>query len=149
MNGAGNSLFVDTNLLLYTLDSANPAKQGAALAWRDALWKHHAGQLSWQVLNEFYANATGKLGAPASTARAIVEAYAQWQPVGWSLALVQRAWHWLDNAGLSYWDALILAAAERAGCRWILSEDFQQGRKYGPIRVINPFRTGPDRFFQA
>ena len=89
------------------------------------------------------------MGAPAAVARTVVESYAAWQPLGWSLALVQRAWHWLDHAGLNYWDALILAAAERAGTRWILSEDFQDGRKYGSIRVVNPFRTLPRRFFES
>lgn len=148
MNAAANPFFVDTNLLLYTLDTANPRKQTAALLWRDALWKHQAGRLSWQVLNEFYANAS-KLGVPAALARSIVESYAEWRPLGSSLALVQRAWHWLDHAGVSYWDALILAAAEHAGCEWLLTEDFQEGRKYGRIRVLNPFRTEPERFFPA
>ncbi len=149
MNGAASLLFVDTNLLLYTLDSVNPAKQAAAQAWTDALWKYQTGRLSWQVLHEFYANATGKLGAPDSIARQIVESYAQWHPVGVSLALVQRAWHWADRAGLTYWDALILAAAERCGCPWLISEDFQPGRTYGTVQVLNPFQTPPSRFYKA
>ena len=149
MSDAGSLLFVDTNLLLYTLDSTNLAKQAAALSWRDALWQHRAGRLSWQVLHEFYANATGKMGSPAATVRLMVESYAQWQTIGFSLPLVKRAWHWVDRAGISYWDALILAAAERSACEWLLSEDFQDGRKYGTVRVVNPFRTEPDRFFET
>jgi predicted nucleic acid-binding protein len=144
---AANLWFVDTNVLLYTLDSANPAKQAAALRWRDALWENRSGCISWQVLNEFYANATAKMRAPATVTRTMVEAYAQWPVAGFSLLLVQRAWHWSDHAGIAYWDALILASAERSGCRWLLSEDFQDGRKYGSVEAVNPFRTEPNGFF--
>jgi predicted nucleic acid-binding protein len=144
---AANLWFVDTNVLLYTLDSANALKQAAALTWRDALWEHRSGCLSWQVLNEFYANATAKMRAPAAVTRAMVEAYAHWPVSGFSLSLVQRAWRWTDQTGISYWDALILASAERSGCRWLLSEDFQDGRKYGSVQAVNPFRTDPNGFF--
>jgi predicted nucleic acid-binding protein len=60
-----------------------------------------------------------------------------------SLMLTRRAWHWTDEAQVSYWDRLILAAAERAGCKRLLSEDFQSGRLYGSVRVVNPFRERP------
>jgi predicted nucleic acid-binding protein len=70
-----------------------------------------------------------------------------WDPLEFHTAIVERAWHWTDDAGLNYWDALILAAAEAAGCRYLLSEDFQEGRRYGAVEVINPFRTGPENFF--
>ena len=146
MNGAVRTCFVDTNVLLYTLDSTNPSKQAAALMWRDALWEHRAGRLSWQVLSEFYVNATAKMGAQAATARQLVISYAQWEAAGFTINLLQRAWHWVDQAGVSYWDALILAAAERSGCQWLLSEDFQHERTYGTIRVLNPFLTEPAGF---
>lgn len=136
---------MDANVLLYTLDTANPRKQAAAVRWRDALWEQEVGRLSWQVLNELYANATRKLAVPANIARALVRSYAQWPVIEFGLALVERAWHWTDRADINYWDALILAAGERAGCRWLLSEDFQEGRKYGSVEVVNPFRTGPER----
>src|SRR4051812_31103872 len=122
MNAAARLSFVDTNVLLYTVDSADQGKQGAALRWRDALWEHRAGRLSWQVLNEFYAVAIRKIGTPAPSVHVLVESYVQWEPVGFGLPLLHRAWHWVDHAGISYWDALILAAAERSGCRWLLSE---------------------------
>jgi predicted nucleic acid-binding protein len=49
----------------------------------------------------------------------------------------------MDRAGIPYWDALILAAAETAGCRRLLSEDFQEGRRFGTIEVVTPFRSDP------
>jgi predicted nucleic acid-binding protein len=77
----------------------------------------------------------------------LVETYTQWNVVELSLALLQRAWQWTDQTGISYWDALILASAERSGCRWLLSEDFQDGRKYGSVQAVNPFRTEPNGLF--
>ena len=140
---AGDRFFVDTNVLLYSVDAAEARKQVSARQWLAALWESGAGRLSWQVLHEFYANAVRKLRTPAPAARAMVEVYAQWQPVDTSLGLVQRAWHWMDEAQLSYWDSLILAAAERAACAWLLSEDFQDGRRLGSLTVVDPFRASP------
>jgi predicted nucleic acid-binding protein len=146
MNGGGDLVFIDTNVLLYTLDASNPLKRALALRWRDALWQSQTGRLSWQVLNEFYSNATRKIGAPAITIRRLVEAYTRWKPRGFSLQLTQRAWYWTDHARINYWDALILAAAERSGCRWLLSEDFTHKRKYGSVEAINPFLAEPDGY---
>ena len=96
------------------------------------------------MLHEFYVNAVRKLGTPAQKARATVEAFALWRPVDTSLALMQRAWFWMDAAQLSYATSLIVAAAERSGCAWLTSEDFQPGRKLGTVTVMNPFRAHPD-----
>lgn len=136
---ADDRFFVDTNVLLYASDPADRIKQDAARLWLMALWEQGAGSLSWQVLHEFYVNATRKLGISHHKARSTVEAFASWQPIDTTLGLIQRAWHWIDEAHLSYWDSLILAAAERAGCRWLLSEDFQEGRRFGSVTIVNPF----------
>jgi predicted nucleic acid-binding protein len=143
---AGDRFFVDTNVLLYDSDPADPDKQRRARLWVQTLWEHGAGVLSWQVLHEFYVNATRKLRSSASQARSIVAAFTLWQPVDTSDVMVQRAWYWMDDAGLPYWDALILAAAERRGCAWLLSEDFQAGRKLGAVTIVNPFRALPAEF---
>ncbi len=134
--------FVDTNVLLYAVDPVNTAKRERALEWLDRLWSEGGGRLSWQVLHEFYWNAVNKMKLDPESAREMVEELSNWMPVGASLGLVQRAWHWIDAAQLTYWDALVLAAAERSGARYLLSEDFQSGRAYGDVQVVNPF---PDR----
>jgi predicted nucleic acid-binding protein len=72
-------------------------------------------------------------------AREIVRDLSHWTPLEASLGLVEQAWGWMDAAQLSYWDALIVAAAERSGARYLLSEDFQADRQYGDVRVVNPF----------
>ena len=58
--------------------------------------------------------------------------------------MVERGWYWMDQAQLTYWDGLILASAERLGCPILLTEDFQSGRRYEGVTVINPFERSPE-----
>lgn len=139
----GDSYFTDTNLLLYAVDGRDPVKRARALAWMSYLWSTDKGRLSVQVLNEFYANAVRKLAVPVAEVRERVGVFERWRPGGISLALMEFAWRWSDQAQVTHWDALILASADEQGCRWLLSEDFQAGRRYGNIEVINPFQTSP------
>jgi predicted nucleic acid-binding protein len=143
---AGDRFFVDTNVLLYSLDASSPEKQQAARGWLGALWDSGVGALSWQVLHEFYVNAVRKVRASKPLARQLTEDFAQWRPPEMTIGLIHRAWHWSDQAQLSYWDSLILAAAERMECAWLLSEDFQAGRRYGAVTIVNPFLRDPEEF---
>lgn len=143
---AGDNFFLDTNILLYRLSVNAPAKQRAAQDWTSALWAAERGRISWQVVYEFYSNAVRKLGIPAATARRAVEQWTEWNPQQPTLTLIRRAWHWCDAAQINFWDALIVAAAEQSGCRWLLSEDFQAGQRFGAVTVVNPFRRAPAEF---
>jgi predicted nucleic acid-binding protein len=143
---AADRYFVDSNLLLYYVDPVDARKQARAMEWLEALWMAGAGCLSWQVLHEFYWNAVRKMRLEPARAREIVEDLAHWKPVDTTLGLVQQAWHWMDSAQLSYWDALILAAAQRAGARYLLSEDFQPNRRYDEIQALNPFDRSASDF---
>lgn len=86
------------------------------------------------------------LHAPDSRARRLVQVFSLWQPVDTSFGLIERACHWMDEAQLSYWDSLIVAAAERRDCGWLLTEDFQTGRRLGGVTVVSPFRSQPRDF---
>jgi predicted nucleic acid-binding protein len=121
----------------------DPGKRQRAQDWFTALWDRDAGCLSWQVIFEFYANATRTSKLPPDIARTAVHGLTLWEPVVPGLAAIERAWYWCDHAQINFWDALIVASAEQAGCRWLLSEDFQAGRKYGSITVVNPFERSP------
>jgi predicted nucleic acid-binding protein len=146
MSDAADRFFVDTNVVIYSVDASDPGKHARAREWMAALWAANSGRLSWQVLNEFYANATGKLKTPAVRARENVETLAMWRPVGFGLGVVHRAWYWSDRGGVAYWDSLILAAAESTGCKYLLSEDFQAGQKFGDLTVLDPFHSAPEEF---
>jgi predicted nucleic acid-binding protein len=143
---AADRFFVDTNLVLCFVDPVDSRKRSRAAEWLDALWAAGAGCLSWQVLNEFYQNAVRKMGLEPAAARELVEDLALWRPVETSIGLMRQAWFWMDSARLPYWDALIVAAAERSGARYILSEDFQAGRRFAGIEVVNPFERGASGF---
>uniref|UniRef100_Q01P26 Ribonuclease VapC n=1 Tax=Solibacter usitatus (strain Ellin6076) TaxID=234267 RepID=Q01P26_SOLUE len=146
MSGHADRFFFDTNILIYWLDTAEPKKNAAARNWVAAIWESRCGNVSWQVLNELYATATHKLGTPPPAVRELVETYSLLNPVAFDLPLLHRAWHWTDHARVPYWDALILAAAESAGCKYLLSEDFQTGRQFGDLTIVNPFLTSPADF---
>ena len=147
MSGA-ETFFIDSNLPLYHVDPIDRRKRERASEWLDHLWMSGSGRLSWQVLHEFYWNAVRKMRLDSAAARQIVQDLSLWRPVDTSLGLIQEAWRWMDAAQLSYWDALIVAAAERCGARYLLSEDFQRGRTYGTVRVVNPFEHSPSEFFR-
>ena len=135
--------FVDSNVVLYSFDAVSPGKRRQASQWMNALWESGAGRLSWQVLNEVYDAATWKFGLPPSSVRAVIRPLMAWRPAPFSSDVIERAWHWVDRAQLRYWDALILASAESLGCERLLTEDFQQGRKYGSVQIVNPFAASP------
>jgi predicted nucleic acid-binding protein len=138
--------FVDSNIVLYHVDPVDSRKQARATEWLEALWAAGAGCLSWQVLHEFYWNAVRKMRMEPAQAREIVEDLAHWKPVDTTLGLVQQAWRWMDLAQITYWDSLIVAAAQRAGARYLLSEDFQSNRYYDDFLVLNPFDHSPSDF---
>jgi len=140
---ASDGFFVDSNVLLYYVDPVDLEKQRRAAEWLQALWTTGAGRLSWQVLHEFYWNAVKKMRLEPARAREMVNDLSHWRPVDTSLGLIEQCWHWIDAAQLSYWDALILAAAQRSGSRYLLSEDFQEHRVYGGVQILNPFLHSP------
>ncbi len=142
----GEAFFVDSNVLLYSVDPVEAEKRVRATEWLEALWMAGSGRLSWQVLHEFYWNAVKKMRLAPANAREIVEDISHWKPVDTSLGLLQQAWYWADVAQLSHWDALIVAAAQRSGARYLLSEDFQSDRRYDEVRVVNPFAQAPSDF---
>ncbi len=140
----GSPVFVDSNVFLYAVDEADPDKQRVARKWREELWKSRRGRVSFQVLGEFYVNAVRKRPAASEEARAEIRDLLAWNPVVTDAALLERGWKLQDRYQLSYWDALIVAAANAASCRYLLTEDLQAGQKLDGIEVVNPFLRGPE-----
>jgi predicted nucleic acid-binding protein len=133
--------FVDTNILVYAQDRSEADKQPRARALLEALWSTRTGCLSTQVLQEFYVVATRKL-SPAlgrREAREIVALYATWPLIQVDLPLILDASELEERHQLSFWDALIIEAARRAGATRLVSEDLQAGRSIAGVRIENPF----------
>jgi predicted nucleic acid-binding protein len=139
-------VFVDTNVLIYARDTADPHKQLRAAEWMVYLWRTGRGRLSVQVLNEFYYVVTQKLkpGMDIEAARRETEQLATWDPIELTSAVLQRAWQVQDEFAISFWDGLIVAAAQIARCRYLLTEDLQDGQSLGGVMVVNPFLHVPD-----
>jgi predicted nucleic acid-binding protein len=139
-------VFVDTNVLVYSRDASEPPKQKQAMAWMARLWSEQTGRLSFQVLNEFYVTVTNKLqpGMDRPSAREDVRSLLAWRPIPLDIRVVEGAWRIQDRYKLSWWDALIVSAAQVSDCRYLLTEDLQETRNMGNVEVINPFRTPPE-----
>jgi len=104
-------VFVDTNVLLYAMDTADAEKHRAASAWRVELWKSRRGRLSYQVLQEFYVQAVRKNPQGADAAEAEVRDLFAWDPVVVDAAVLEAAWRLRRRYSLSFWDALVVGAA--------------------------------------
>ena len=140
------TVFVDTSVLVHAEDRAHADRHVAARAWLRALWLGHRGRLSNQVLTEFYDIATRRLtpAMPPGDARAEVRRYQRWNPWVCDHATVENAWAVESRYGLGWWNALIVAAAQQQGCAWLLSEELPHEQQIDGVRVLNPFRVGPD-----
>jgi predicted nucleic acid-binding protein len=139
-------VFVDTNVLLYAVDDTDLGKQQLARQWLAACWRRRCGRLSTQVLNEFYANARKRFSSAISAgdARAEVRRYQVWKPWIIDQATIDTAWAAESRYQLNYWDALMVAAAQHMGCTVLLTEDLQHDQRIDALRIVNPFRLGPE-----
>jgi predicted nucleic acid-binding protein len=133
--------FVDTNVLAYAHDRSEAAKQPVAQALLEGLWRDRAGVLSTQVMQEFYVVATRKFEPPMprAAARELVVLYATWPVVQVDLPLIVAASELEERHSLSFWDALVVEAARRAGATRLVTEDLQPGQHIAGVTVENPF----------
>lgn len=134
--------FVDSNILIYAHDRDAGAKRQRAAAVLEALWESGEGRLSAQVLQEFFVNATTRLSTPLAraTAREVVQAYAVWMREPTTAETILRAVELAELSRFSFWDALIVAAAEQAGAQRLLSEDLTHGQHIAGLTIENPLR---------
>lgn len=134
--------FVDANVLVYARDPTEPTKQVQAGAWLERLWNEGTGRISTQVLSEFYSVTTRKLAFPLSSeeAWAEVESFGAWEPQAIDFTTLGRAHQIEQRFRLSWWDSLIVAAAQAQHCTLLLTEDLQDGAIFGSVTARNPFR---------
>ncbi len=139
------AVFIDSTTLIYPLDRTAGAKKTDCEAWLRILRTAELLTLSPQVLNESYWAVMRK---PAfESARGAVRDYLR-RYVPWTTAPLVAATHenallLLDRYPLRFWDALLLASANQAGCDYFLSEDLNDGQAYGGVRALNPFLHAP------
>jgi predicted nucleic acid-binding protein len=136
---AGKAFF-DTNVLLYVYSTADPEKQARALA----LYREHAPEgrmlLSTQVVQEFIVAALRKLRLARDQVRDIAFTLFDLPLVVIGIPHIRAAMDNADRFNISFWDALIVAAAEAGGAEVLYTEDLNDGQQYGEVVARNPFR---------
>jgi predicted nucleic acid-binding protein len=133
--------FVDTNLVIYSLDSTAPEKRAKAEALLDKLWRAREGCVSVQVLQEFFVVATTKLRkalAPRE-ARQKVAALSEWTVHRPGPSDLLAAIDLQEELRISFWDAMIIQSARSLGCEVLWTEDPNDGQRYAGVLIRNPF----------
>ncbi len=131
--------FLDTNILIYSVDRADPAKQNTALELIALHAKNRTGVISTQVLQEFYSAATRKLGIEPLQARQHLRDFRVFDIVQVTPAIIEQGIDCGILHQLSFWDGLILAAAATANSTELLSEDLSHEQKLQGVTIRNPF----------
>jgi predicted nucleic acid-binding protein len=136
------TIFVDTNILIYAHDIDAGPRHEKALELMRGLWQKNDGVLSIQVLQEFYVNITRKVPTPLprTLARSLVETYACWTVVTLEPADLLRASEIEERYRISFWDAMILATAVKAGASTLWTEDLSHESIIEGILVVDPLR---------
>ena len=132
--------FVDTNILVYAHDRSTGIKHERAQRLIEELWNLGTGVLSTQVLQELCIILLRKAGnpLPVEEVRRLIREYSTWEVVTNTPESVIGALEIETRYKTSFWDALILQAAEDAGASILYSEDLASGQRYGAVRIVNP-----------
>ena len=131
--------FLDTNILVYAFDKDSPAKRLKALSLikPEAPWI-----ISWQVIQEFSSVGLHKFKVPLDAGflgdllETILWPHYRILP---SQPLYQRAIELRKETQYRFYDCLIVAAALESGAKILYSEDLQDGRVIGDLKIVNPF----------
>jgi predicted nucleic acid-binding protein len=132
--------FVDTNILIYAHDRSTGIKHERARQLIEQLWMSGAGVLSTQVVQELCVNLRRKLAhpLPVEEVRRLIQDYLSWEIVVNTPGAVIQALDIEARYRISFWDALILQAAEQSGASVLYSEDLAAEQSYGSVEVVNP-----------
>jgi len=133
-------VIIDTNILVYANDVANPNKQTSARQCIRTALREGTGVLTSQVLAEFWVTVTMKLSQPLerTLAREQINLFSAFPILPVDHETVLTALHLQQRYSLSYWDSQIIASALLAGIECIWSEDLQNGGVYDGVRIVNP-----------
>lgn len=137
-----DKFFLDTNILVYTFDEGDPEKRERARALVGAALAESRGVISYQVAQEFLNAALRKFSKPLTSADAERFLTVVLEPlcmVFASLELFHQAIEISDRWKYSFYDALIVASALKAGCSILYSEDLQHSQVIGDVQILNPF----------
>ena len=133
-----SKVFIDTNILVYSLDKTDPDKQDRCRRILRGLTTENLGVISTQVLQEFYVASTTKLGADPLLIKDIIRSLQRFETVMITPELIKEAIDCSLINRLSFWDALIIVAAESAKCKLLCTEDMNYGQIIRGVNIQNP-----------
>lgn len=131
-------IFIDTNILVYSLDQFELEKQTKCRQLIASLTGDVQGVISTQVMQEFFVASTTKLGADVLIVKDILHSFERFETVIVTPGIIREAIDCSIINQLSFWDALIVAAAESAKCVKLWSEDLNDGQVIRGVRIENP-----------
>jgi len=135
-----SKVFIDTNILVYSMDQSDPVKRKKCRRLIKSLTGENSGVISTQVMQEFYVAATAKLGADPLLIKDILRSLERFETVAVSPMLIKDAIDCAIINRLSFWDALIVVAAESARCETLWTEDLNHGQIIRGVRIENPLK---------
>jgi predicted nucleic acid-binding protein len=136
-------VFIDSNIFIYAYNNQDPRKQIAAFDLIRENTIDGTGVVSYQVVHEFFHFALVKAASKVRSDDAqllLEEVFRPLQMVPSSFYLISDAIRIQDRYRLSWYDSLIVAAAQQAGCDVLYTEDLQHGQQLGSVTVRDPFR---------
>lgn len=133
--------FFDSNIFLYMQTAAEPLKQARARELVEHYGSANRIVVSTQVVQEFFSVGLRKLALPREQAKETVRILLSYPLVLLGPPHILHAIEIEERYQISFWDALILAAAESGGAEVLFTEDLNDGQRYGPVLVRNPFLT--------
>ncbi|MBD3234861.1 MAG: PIN domain-containing protein [candidate division Zixibacteria bacterium] len=133
--------FIDTNILVYAYDSSDPKKQTISQELIKTNMREETGCISAQVLGEFFVVVTRKIKNPFTIEEALhlLKLFTFFRVAAVDDLLVERAIGTMREYDISYWDALIISAAEFMKCSTIITEDLNHKQAYNGVEAVNPF----------
>jgi predicted nucleic acid-binding protein len=133
--------FVDANILVYAYDSSAGAKRTSARQLLERLWASETGAVSVQVLQEFFVAITRKVPKPltADVAAGHIRDFSVWRVFSPTVEDVLNAMALQKQAGLSFWDAMVVEAAAELGAQVLWTEDLNHGQRIRGVQVQDPF----------
>lgn len=142
-----STLFLDTNVLIYSRDPSAQKKRERTKIWLNALVETKPPVINLQVINEFCHVALRKLPhLGLATVRADAEGLRIWGDTPIDHQTLTDAWRIREVAGYQWFDCVLLAAARNLGCSHFLSEDLRHGHIVSGITIVNPFVALPGEF---
>lgn len=131
-------IFIDTNLLVYSMDQNEPQKREKCRQILREIRDHHRGVLSTQIMQEFFVAATKKLGVEPLIAKEILRHFEHFEVVLVTPEIIYEAIDCSIVHQVSFWDALVIVSAESAKCSEVWTEDLDAGQIIRGVRIVNP-----------